>query len=125
MRNPHNLQVGQELWYVPNNLRLNNQEHVKILKLGRVWATMERGPRANMETLRADGDGWNSQGRFWLSEDDHKRWKETARLWESFRREMPWACNCSPGWRFSGCGVGLDVSQGMDGSTVPIPPERR
>lgn len=89
MSNPHNLQVGQELWYVPHDLRFSSPKHVKILKLGRVWATMERGPRANMGTLRAEGDAWDSPGRFWLSEGDHKRWKEAVRLWESIKQKMP------------------------------------
>ena len=73
---------------------------------------------------------WERIAREWeacQSSDEARRSFVNTVLGETWAEtgEAPdWQRNCSPGWHFFGCAVGLDVSQGMDDSAVSISPER-
>lgn len=55
MANPHNLKIGQRLWYVPSN-RKKEQAEVVIEKLGHKWFTLvsKHYVRYDVETLGSD-----------------------------------------------------------------------
>lgn len=69
--NPHNLTVGQELWYVPGNGRRRDPGSVTVQKIGRVWAEISREGRISLETLWVDGGNYTSLGRCYLSKELH------------------------------------------------------
>jgi hypothetical protein len=89
--NPHNLAVGQELWFEPRSSGLRNGEGsvVTIATVGRTWATLSkrhdggaRQMRIDLKSLVADGAGWNSPGTCHMNRAEHLREKYRLRLWQ-------------------------------------------
>src|ERR1700688_1369142 len=79
------LTVGQKLWYV-DTPRQNNPRgrEITVTKVGRKWVEVGRGyPRIDIETLHADGAGYSSPGRCWLSEVDYDAEVSLNRIWNS------------------------------------------
>jgi hypothetical protein len=79
------LTVGQKLWYVPDyGMKKHAGFEVEVSKVGRKWATLNRGAvRIDKETLVADGKGYDSTGRGWLSEQDFALSQQTDKAWRS------------------------------------------
>jgi hypothetical protein len=89
MKNPHNLQVGQSLWYVPSNRR-DSERPVTVQKIGNRWAAIGYSLRIDLETLRADGGNYSSPGRCYLSEQDWTATKLADKEWNDLRSKMTW-----------------------------------
>ena len=68
--NKMKLQVGQALWYVPD--RHGDQQEVKVTAIGRKWASLDNGWRANKETLALDGGDYSPNASLWHSEAEYK-----------------------------------------------------
>jgi hypothetical protein len=77
------LKVGQVLWFVPNEIRRNKPEAVTVEKIGRKWAHIGNGARADLDTLVVDGGVYTSPGRCWL----HKEaWEAETRRQDAWLR---------------------------------------
>lgn len=91
MSNPHNLQVGQKLWFVPRETRWTKPTEVEILSVGRKWATTDAyrsGMRVSLESLDADGGDYNSPGRCYLSREAYEVHQRRGATWLAIRRAV-------------------------------------
>jgi len=86
MRN--NLRAGQKLWYVPVAARFEKPREVEVTKVGRRWAHLGECLRVDLETLRADGGGFPSPGRCYLSRETWEQKQALNSGWESLRKEF-------------------------------------
>lgn len=82
--NPHGLFNGQTLLFVPHGNRSTERE-VKVIKVGRVWAETSGYRRISLQTLTADGRGYSSPGRCWLSREAWEADKAESAAWNAFR----------------------------------------
>lgn len=90
VKNPHNLVVGQGIYYVPHRHNgSGNARHLIITKIGNKWATCgeNRGYMVSLASLEVDGEGFTSPGRCYLTKkiyDDtcrlNKMWEDTLKL---------------------------------------------
>lgn len=88
--NHHDLYAGQDLWVGPAfHVRCKNGYPVRISRVGRKWAELEKGGRANIITLEIDGKGYSSPGRLYKSEQEWIDVREKDSLWSSFKRNLP------------------------------------
>ena len=78
--------VGQVLYYVPES-RYNQSKYVTITKVGRIWLSCD-GMRISKETLRADGYGYASPGKCWLSKEEYDRYRELCKAWEELKSRI-------------------------------------
>lgn len=69
VKNPHNLQVGQVVWFEPNDKRSRGHE-MTVEHIGRLWAATKDRYRIELTTLEVDGGPYSSPGRVWLSRDE-------------------------------------------------------
>lgn len=69
MTNPHNLTIGQELWFVPERYSHLSPRNIKVKKIGRIWAETSTMMRISLDTLVADGGQYSPPGRCYLSRD--------------------------------------------------------
>ena len=76
------LTVGQELLYVPAYHR-KKPRMVKVIKVGRRWATLDNRSRIDMQTLEADGGDYSSPGRCYNSPEEYE---EHLRLYSLYGR---------------------------------------
>jgi len=77
------LQVGQVLYFVPSYSYGNSYE-ITVEKIGRKWATTSHRHRIDLVTLRADGGGWDSPGRAYLSRAEHETEQARHAAWSGF-----------------------------------------
>ncbi len=91
-RNPHNLQVGQTLYYVANDRRDAHRDGgAEITKIGRQWATVciaYCNARVDLETLEVDGGNYSSPGRCYLSREAWEEEKLLRAAWREFQRDV-------------------------------------
>lgn len=92
--NPHNLAVGQTLWFVAQDSlgRSLGGTPIKIKKIGRQWAETGNGGKINLETLKPHPLGYPSHGQAYLSKEDWDAANALTRAWELFLR----ACHHLP-----------------------------
>lgn len=77
------LKLGQELWRVAR-YRYSDAGIVKVVKIGRRWATLDNDERIDKATLRlAEGNGG-----VWPSKDAYDRHLALETAWQAFRRLM-------------------------------------
>lgn len=93
------LQVGQQLWYVPNK-RPGQPYFVTVLKVGRKWAEIGHRRRISIEGLFVDGGQYSSPGRCYLSKEDHEKEVALNSAWARFM-EMARYANRPEGVRLS------------------------
>lgn len=92
MANPHNIVVGQELWFVPT--RYGNEKIERTLtvtKVGRVWAEVTGGYvgwRFDLETLQIDGKDYTSPGTVYLDRAVWDLKKKRSQLWSAIRNHV-------------------------------------
>lgn len=79
------MQVGDLLWYVPRSRFHGDARFVRVVKVGRKWATLETGRRVDFATGTVDGGGYNSPGRCWTSREAYEADRERERRWSRFR----------------------------------------
>ena len=78
--------VGQTLYYAPES-RHDQSKYVTITKIGRAWLYCDR-MRISKETLRADGNGYASPGKCWLSKESYDQYRELCKAWSDLRRKV-------------------------------------
>lgn len=88
--------IGQTLWFVGerSGSKRGRSGDVTVTAVGRKWMEIEGcfSGRVELETMKADGQGFTSPGRCYLSKQD---WldKDGARLaWNALRSSMPLTC---------------------------------
>ena len=87
MSNPHNLQVGQKL-YFPGS-KFARERELTITWIGRIWATTERDrERLNLETLYIDGGAYSSPGRVWLSKAEWDAYANVQLAWNNLHARL-------------------------------------
>lgn len=90
------LEVGQKLWFVrEHQFRKGGSggNECYVTKVGRKWAELNNGERIDMVTMRADGRGYSSPGKCYLSHREHKTETELRQLWTDFHRRL---CHLPP-----------------------------
>lgn len=96
MSNPHNLQVGQKLYFVHADPRRGTEgEEMTVTKIGRKWADTAHARgyawhKINMETLSADGGQYSPPGRAYLSKTDHEEETRLQDAWRVFQGLVPY-----------------------------------
>jgi hypothetical protein len=80
--------VGQPLWfkYDGYSSRSGVDQEVAITKIGRSWIYLNNGHRVDKETLIADGKGYSSPGKCYLSRMEYEYEKAINKEWSSLRR---------------------------------------
>lgn len=90
-KNPHNIQVGQQLWFVYNDSRRGSSRYVGVQSIGREWAAISsfggKG-RINLQTLRVDGGDYSSPGTCYVSEDAYEARVRLSAEWRVLRSEL-------------------------------------
>lgn len=79
------LQVGQKLWYVPNDKRWGKEQEIEVTKVGRKWANVGYLGRIDIETLSVDGRGYSSPGQCYLSREEWERNEVLSDAWWEFK----------------------------------------
>ena len=83
------LEVGQELLYVPAYHR-KKPRMVKVIKVGRRWATLDNRSRIDMQTLEAGGGDYSSPGRCYSSSTEYEEQRRRGILYERLRHRLDW-----------------------------------
>ena len=92
------LKVGQQLWYVPSDIRFRKPEFVTVTKVGRKWASLNwRGYRISIDDLRVDGDAYSSPGQCYLSKEEYDQAMERQSAWKALYDLMRWQSVCPDG----------------------------
>jgi hypothetical protein len=81
------LSVGQKLYWVPNRAYHLAEQEVVIEKVGRKWATFDRY-RIDINTLVADGHGYNSPGTCYLNKEIFIEERASGIAWRDLRQSM-------------------------------------
>ena len=85
----YEMEVGTKLWYVrTDGTKFDHGQEVTVVKVGRVWATLDTGKRISLTTLLADGGDYSSPGRCYTSKEEHDLIRETAIQWKFFRNKI-------------------------------------
>ena len=79
---------GQMLWMVPTGNRYLKPGFVKIVRVGRVWLTLDNGCRANIDGLMLDGGDYMSPGACYLTKEEWETEKALSAAWNSFRSDV-------------------------------------
>jgi hypothetical protein len=84
--------VGQELWFVPADSRhVASSCSVKVLKIGRKWATVEEtgyGDQCNLESGWINHPGYSSPGRCWPSKEAWETERQRQAEWNNLQRRL-------------------------------------
>lgn len=91
-KNPHGLYVGQQLYFVPSEIRKRNPVTATVTAVGRKWVSIEMagwwGVRIDIQTLIADGGGYSSPGNCYFSQEEYTAKVLRQRTWDSLRRAI-------------------------------------
>lgn len=87
------LTIGQKLWWVGSNYRRHDhdQGEATVTKIGRKWAELSfswRALRIDKNTLIADGGGYTSPGRCYLSRDHFEAAEHVRKVWDEFQTDF-------------------------------------
>lgn len=87
--NPHNLAVGQKLWFVERDHmgRARGGSLREVTKVGRQWAHLGDNCRIDITTLRAFYAGHESPDRAYLSKADFDAENALVKAWGEFFRK--------------------------------------
>lgn len=88
--NVHNLKVGQELYWTTtvNRSRYGGNDcWVTIEKVGRKWAHLINGHRIELENLIADGGGYSSPGRCYMTREEVVEERKVNKLWQKIKND--------------------------------------
>lgn len=76
------IKVDQELLYVPNHGR-NAPCMVTVKTVGRKWITLSNRLRIDINTLVADGGGYSSPGKCYLTKEEYEDFRRVSDKWKS------------------------------------------
>jgi hypothetical protein len=75
-------QVGQTVIFVGAHRHNAGAKEMKITKIGRKWLSLENGYRVDRETLAADGAGYVSPGRAYVTREEYEAKLALENEWE-------------------------------------------
>lgn len=79
--NPHNLQIGQRLWYVPGARWKGDPTFVTVTKVGKKWATaLHQGRELRLDLLRLRDD-CATTGQAHVSREEYESTMRIQRAW--------------------------------------------
>jgi hypothetical protein len=81
------LEVGQKLWFVPNERRGKPYE-TTVTKVGKKWASIGYRIRIDIETMWADGGKYSSPGRCYFSEQEYLVEMSLFNKWQEFKIKL-------------------------------------
>ena len=100
MKNPHNIEVGQSLFFsrtINRGHRGRDDFWVKVSRIGRVWAyagdSLSQTDRykISLETLAVDGGEYGSPGQCYTTEKERRDGVEAAAISRMIRDNLDWA----------------------------------
>lgn len=77
--------VGQVLLFVPRDRRLGAASNVAVTKVGRKWIECGHRLRIDRHSMAADGRGFTSPGKCFLTAADYEDQMLRARVWNHLR----------------------------------------
>ena len=85
--NPHDLKVGQQVWFIPGRFDSNKaMRPVKITKIGRDWGYISYAEyRFDLKTLKVDGNNYSGPEPIVIDIEAHRAEVERKRLWWALR----------------------------------------
>lgn len=94
--NIHGLEVGSQLWRVPDAFGRPPKpgKSVTVVKIGRAWATLDNGERVDLRTLKVDGRGYSSPAKCYGSEAEYEQTVAINQRWNYIARRI--AVGCRP-----------------------------
>lgn len=85
MPNPHNIEVGQELFWKTTTNRskfADNDYAVTVLKVGTKWIALDNRERISTVDLIADGAGYSPHGKAYLTEEEFRLEQSKNTQWD-------------------------------------------
>lgn len=88
--NQNNIQPGDQLFFSARDRRDGGRNGYRtVTKVGREWIYFEgSAPRARIESLIADGGGYSSPGRYWLTQEAYEDERKLYLAWHAFRTDI-------------------------------------
>lgn len=85
--------LGQQLYYVPARFYQRHMtpvpgSDVTVTKIGRKWVDLSNGYRIDKITMLADGKGYQSPGRAWLSQQIYEDRLAVCNEWNKFHKSL-------------------------------------
>lgn len=74
------VRAGQKLWFVPSERRRTPYE-IEVQSVGRKWVNCNDRLRFDMDTLEADGHGYSSPGKAYLTKADYELARRRSEAW--------------------------------------------
>jgi hypothetical protein len=99
MTNPHNIKVGQKLWFVPWREHRKRGD-VEIVRVGRKYgalntagsASIGHNDRLNLESLRVEVDGYGTVGQCYLDREEYERREAAYKAWSALKAAIGYRC---------------------------------
>ena len=79
---------GQFLTFVGSHRYNAGAKETAIVTVGRKWLTLDNGYRVDKETLWADGEGYTSPGRAYLSMAEYEAETALNAAWDELQANM-------------------------------------
>lgn len=78
--------AGQTLFFEPDSSVCSSTKRglVDVKKVGRKWLHLSNGVRVSAQTLKADGNGYASPGRCYLTEEERNAFFALKKEWTFF-----------------------------------------
>jgi hypothetical protein len=79
------IEVGQKLWLVPSAGYWGEPREVTVTKVGRKWFATDDCGRFDRQSFEADGRGYSSPGRCYLSKEEYDTYLGVVQRWRDLR----------------------------------------
>lgn len=87
------LEVGQVLWFVhSDHRRRGGPRAAKVVKIGRLWATLDIHYRVDIRSLWADGGRYSSPGRCYVNLEAYEQEQRLTEAWRQFHQDVSRQC---------------------------------
>ncbi len=85
--NPHNIVVGQKLYYVPNRHNSSGApRNVVVERVGKKWITCNDCARLDIDTLCGDGGKYSSPGSCYLTKNHYDELVMLGSMWSDVQQ---------------------------------------
>lgn len=85
-KNPHGIVVGQKLYYVPAHTWSGEGREVKVDKVATKWIYCGARLRIDLKNLMADGEGYGTAGRCYLSKEIYDKKIRLDKMWSDVHK---------------------------------------
>lgn len=80
--------TGQQIYYVPSGNSRGEPYFTEIITIGRKWISLKNGHRFDPELMAADGKGYCSPGKIYLTKEKYEDEQELRTTWNKIEREF-------------------------------------